>query len=267
MGIRAERKAKTKARIVREASRLFQIRPGRRRRRSGDGSCGEDARRSTRTSKQDDPFAQALEDGLKESRELLLGLPDAQRGWATKATKRYLAPQVVDHPEKGCPAPHLVGDIARSAPKVRRAFTRGVNELIGTVAERLGGGASGEARAKAIFASWVGAIALARALEDKDLASPSAAVERTVGDPRSAERKLVERRGCEPAPPPATGARRRLRPDCRGSADVVSGPRRRRERPVLRRSELGVFTSASAATARRCSTTPSTSSRTPSSSG
>lgn len=185
MGIRAERKAKTKARIVREASRLF--------RKYGPADVGVDrameAAGRTRGAfyahfeDKDDLFAQALEDGLKESRELLLGLPDAQRGWATKATKRYLAPQVVDHPEKGCPAPHLVGDIARSAPKVRRAFTRGVNELIGTVAERLGGGASGEARAKAIFASWVGAIALARALEDKDLAkSILAAVERTVGD-------------------------------------------------------------------------------------
>jgi TetR/AcrR family transcriptional regulator, transcriptional repressor for nem operon len=76
---------------------------------------------------------------------------------------RYLSPRHRDNPSDGCTMAALAPEVARSTPELKAAFERGLEEILS---------ASGGDRKEAIFqtAALVGAVALARAVEDPRLA-------------------------------------------------------------------------------------------------
>jgi TetR/AcrR family transcriptional repressor of nem operon len=90
---------------------------------------------------------------------------------------RYLSPAHRDAPAAGCLAAALVGEIARSGPQTRARFTEGVTTSFDLLVDRLqaAGNADDDAalRAKAItiYSALIGAIALARAVDDPALSA------------------------------------------------------------------------------------------------
>lgn len=79
--------------------------------------------------------------------------------------ENYLSPRHRDGPERGCPLPALSADIARSGGPARENLARGMQRMtrgIAAVLQRLGLPGP-EARAHAVVARMVGAVALARA--------------------------------------------------------------------------------------------------------
>lgn len=83
----------------------------------------------------------------------------------------YISPRQRDKPAESCPLPSLAGEIARATPEARRAFTEGLQGYLERIAALLP--AEIEQRAPdqelALVASMVGAILLARAVDDPDL--------------------------------------------------------------------------------------------------
>jgi TetR/AcrR family transcriptional repressor of nem operon len=85
--------------------------------------------------------------------------------------KSYLSTRHRDSPGTGCALAMLGGDLARQAPAVRGTATGGVDELIG-IFTRLMPGRTKAARRKqamAAYSSMVGALVLARAVDDAKL--------------------------------------------------------------------------------------------------
>lgn len=83
--------------------------------------------------------------------------------------RRYLTEAHRDEPETGCPAPALMTEMARQAAAVRRAYTRGLEDLLSRF-ERLSPGRAKDL-APALLAGLAGAIALARAVDDPALSA------------------------------------------------------------------------------------------------
>ena len=83
----------------------------------------------------------------------------------------YLSPRHVENPGAGCAIAMLGGDVSRQGTPVRRAFTSGLRSLVEVLA-RLVPGASAAARRRkaiAVYSSMVGALVLARAVDDPKL--------------------------------------------------------------------------------------------------
>ena len=83
----------------------------------------------------------------------------------------YLSPAHRDGPGEGCALAALGAEAARHGPPVREAFTQGVRSLVDMLARLLPGKfkRAKRERAVAIFASMVGALVLARAVDDAEL--------------------------------------------------------------------------------------------------
>ena len=85
--------------------------------------------------------------------------------------RAYLAKEHVDGAETGCPVAALGSEMPRQAPKVRRAATRGIKEMIELVARHSPN--QGEPgvyeQALVTVATMVGALVLARAVDDPKL--------------------------------------------------------------------------------------------------
>ncbi len=73
----------------------------------------------------------------------------------------------------GCIMASLAGELARGAPETRHAVTEQLGRLVGVIAAQVRGddAAARERRALAIAASLVGAIALARVVDDEGLSN------------------------------------------------------------------------------------------------
>ncbi len=83
----------------------------------------------------------------------------------------YLAPEHRDRPGAGCAAAALAGDMAREGVHARQAFTQGVRDLVGVIAASKEGSESQRQRqALATFSAMLGAVVLARAVDDAELA-------------------------------------------------------------------------------------------------
>lgn len=84
----------------------------------------------------------------------------------------YLTAEHRDHAGTGCAAAALAGDMAREGVHARQAFTQGVRDLVGILADAHPHSADEERRraALAAFSTLVGAIVLARAVDDPELA-------------------------------------------------------------------------------------------------
>jgi TetR/AcrR family transcriptional regulator, transcriptional repressor for nem operon len=87
------------------------------------------------------------------------------------AIRDYLSPNHRDNPGQGCPTSALVAEIARHPKATRDAFTGKVGDVIELIAVGLEQGSDAERRRKAvaIYAVMVGALQLARAVNDKRL--------------------------------------------------------------------------------------------------
>jgi TetR/AcrR family transcriptional repressor of nem operon len=82
----------------------------------------------------------------------------------------YLSPAHRDNPGGGCVMAALGGDIARQNPGVRRALTGYVSEQVVRLARRIGGRrAAARKQAIATLSGLVGALVLARAVDDPAL--------------------------------------------------------------------------------------------------
>lgn len=83
----------------------------------------------------------------------------------------YLAPHHRDSVGQGCPTAALVADVRRQTPAARAAMTEGFRSQIDRVATAISGGAEPQARREAVgtWAAMVGALVLARAIEDPAL--------------------------------------------------------------------------------------------------
>lgn len=83
----------------------------------------------------------------------------------------YLSPAHRDRPGEGCALAALGAEAARHGSPVRGAFTQGVRSLVDMLTRLLPGKSkrAKRERALAIFASMVGALVLARAVDDAEL--------------------------------------------------------------------------------------------------
>jgi TetR/AcrR family transcriptional repressor of nem operon len=85
--------------------------------------------------------------------------------------RTYLSRSHRDDAARGCIMPSLAGEIARRAPETRKAFTDQLRAFATVIARQLAepDAAARERRALAIAAGLVGAIALARSVDDPAL--------------------------------------------------------------------------------------------------
>jgi TetR/AcrR family transcriptional regulator, transcriptional repressor for nem operon len=85
--------------------------------------------------------------------------------------RAYLSKEHVENAEIGCPVAALGSEMPRQAPEVRRAATRRIKEMIDVVARQLPdwGRPAAHEHALVIIASSVGALLLARAVDDPKL--------------------------------------------------------------------------------------------------
>ena len=172
----AEHKARTRARILNAATQLF--------RREGFAQTGVDTLMAeaglTRGGfyahfrDKIDLFVHALHAAFDESQLNLLarGLEGLQgKAWRAAATRRYLNLNHRMHAAMGCAIPSLGAEIARGPREVRRVFAKRFETLIDSIAERLGGDpAAARREAIALLSQWVGAMVIARAVPDRELA-------------------------------------------------------------------------------------------------
>jgi TetR/AcrR family transcriptional regulator, transcriptional repressor for nem operon len=96
----------------------------------------------------------------------------ADNGTGLEALIRdYLSPRHRNNPASGCPTAAMVAEIARHPKKTRDAFTSKFDAFIALIASQIAGGSSQARRrnAIAVHGVMVGALQLARAVNDKRL--------------------------------------------------------------------------------------------------
>ena len=120
----------------------------------------------------EDLMAQACASALEGSVDTLQRVVDrGGKDVLTQVASAYLSPAHRDRPGEGCALAALGAEAARHNSPVRGAFTQGVRSAV-EILMRLLPGKSKRAkreRALAIYASMVGAIVLARAVDDAEL--------------------------------------------------------------------------------------------------
>ncbi|MDB5647087.1 TetR family transcriptional regulator [Methylobacterium sp.] len=101
-------------------------------------------------------------------------LAEDRRGDLAALVSNYLSVDHVRTPGRGCPLAALANDVAREAPDspVRARFTAGVRGLADLLAELTPKGARERRRQRALanLATLIGAVVLARAVDDEALA-------------------------------------------------------------------------------------------------
>ena len=103
------------------------------------------------------------EQGLRANLEAAKGLEASIRD--------YLSARHRDDPGGGCPTAALVAEIARHPKTTRDAFTGKIRDIIALIAAQTGKGSARERRKRAIavYGLMVGALQLARAVNDRKL--------------------------------------------------------------------------------------------------
>ena len=116
-------------------------------------------------SSKDDLIKEALISAAQESRAQ--SLRDFETGGVAQFIRSYLRTTHRDHPETGCSVAALTGELRRHSKATRVVFTESVNRLISLIESRLP--KSDPDVARAICATLVGTLQLARAVSDKKL--------------------------------------------------------------------------------------------------
>jgi TetR/AcrR family transcriptional repressor of nem operon len=117
----------------------------------------------------DDLVAEAVEAAIAEGRE---GFEEATAGAADPLAafaEWYLSTTHRDDPGSGCAVVALGSDAARSDPRVRAAYRGQVESYLAHMEELLGGGPEARREAIAAVTSMVGALLIARAVDDEAL--------------------------------------------------------------------------------------------------
>lgn len=174
MKVSREQAAENRERIVTAAAKLF-------RERGFDGIGVADIMNSAGLthggfyghfgSKDDlaaEACARALGDSVRKWDAVIERNPDAALATITDS---YLSPRHRDKPGAGCAISALGSDVARQKPSVRRAVTEGLLALVSRLAPLAPGKSKAEKRQAALaeFAGMVGAVMMARAVDDADL--------------------------------------------------------------------------------------------------
>jgi TetR/AcrR family transcriptional regulator, transcriptional repressor for nem operon len=104
-------------------------------------------------------------------RELRLRANLESRFGVEATIRDYLSPRHRDSAGTGCPTAALVAEIARHPRQTRDAFTAKASEIIDLLAAQLGEGSAADRRKRAIavYGLMVGALQLARAVNDSKL--------------------------------------------------------------------------------------------------
>ena len=128
---------------------------------------------------------------LQSLREELLAGLDGLEGpdWLRAVVGRYLSRTHRDHPDAGCPIPSLAPEIAREGPGPRRALQGYVEKLAAELGPRTppAPGLSSEDRVLATVALLTGALALSRAVQDRELSDRILRAARRLAVPETAE--------------------------------------------------------------------------------
>jgi len=166
--------AQNRERIIETAARLF-------RERGFDGIGVADLMKAAGlthggfygnfTSKEDlmaQACARALAGSVDTLRELARDHPEQALAAAAAA---YLSPAHRDHPGEGCALAALGAEAGRHPGAVQAAFTEGVRPVVEILTQLAPGESEGEQRKHAlvVYASMVGAMVLARAVDDAAL--------------------------------------------------------------------------------------------------
>lgn len=117
----------------------------------------------------DDLVAAMLADQLAQQRAYLSELEPGMAG-LEQFVRGYLSPDHRDGRGEGCPSSALIDEIGRQSDATRRAYTQGMTAIIDDLAARLGGkGAAAHRQLLSAFALMVGAVQVARAVDDPSL--------------------------------------------------------------------------------------------------
>ncbi|MFN8511563.1 MAG: TetR/AcrR family transcriptional regulator [Thermomicrobiales bacterium] len=83
----------------------------------------------------------------------------------------YISPQKRDNPADSCPLPSLSGELSRANPEVRHTYTEALRTYLDRIGDLLPPAVAERApdQELALVASMVGAVLLARAVDDPDL--------------------------------------------------------------------------------------------------
>jgi TetR/AcrR family transcriptional regulator, transcriptional repressor for nem operon len=120
----------------------------------------------------DDLAAQAYSHAISTTADRWTALVDDRPAEALRAiVLSYLSLRHRDDPGKGCPMVALGPDVARGDRPLRRVFTEGLRPLIDILTKIVPGRSKASQRetALATMAGLVGAVVLARAVDDADL--------------------------------------------------------------------------------------------------
>ena len=174
MKVTREQAAENRERILSVAARLF-------RERGFDGIGVADLMKNAglthggfygHFSSKEDLMAQACGRAIGDS----LDAWNRRAGRATKSplfgvTSGYLSTRHRDYPGSGCLLAALGPDVSRQGPAVRHTVTEGFRSLVEILARLIPGKSKAAKRQKALatYASLVGAVVLARAVDDPEL--------------------------------------------------------------------------------------------------
>ena len=132
---------------------------------------------------------QVLDDALARREQVWRKLEDEEGGLSAMIGD-YLSARHRDDPGRGCPTAAMVAEIAREPAATRATFTERIADIVARIAAKVKGPSAKqrEADALAIYALMVGALQLARAVNDKKLsdrilASGAAAARKLAGAP------------------------------------------------------------------------------------
>lgn len=118
--------------------------------------------------------AAAVEEAFAQGRRRFVRMTETLDGPAALGAfiDSYVSREHRDNPQRGCPIATIASDLPRQGEAVRAAFDAGVNGLIDRLAAWLPEGDEGERRglATSLLAEAAGAVSLARAVSDDQLA-------------------------------------------------------------------------------------------------
>jgi TetR/AcrR family transcriptional regulator, transcriptional repressor for nem operon len=130
---------------------------------------------------------QVLDDALARREQVWRRLED-EEGALAAMIGDYLSARHRDDPGGGCPTAAIVAEVAREPAATRSTFTERIADIVARIAAKVKGPSAKqrEADALAIYALMVGALQLARAVNDRQLSdrilqSGAAAARRLAG--------------------------------------------------------------------------------------
>jgi TetR/AcrR family transcriptional repressor of nem operon len=117
----------------------------------------------------DDLVAEAVEAAIAQARESYTERVEGAADPLAAFVDFYLSTTHRDDPGTGCPVVALGADAARADARVRAAYRDQVESYIGRMEELLGDGEDARRRAISAVTSMVGAVLIARAVDDESL--------------------------------------------------------------------------------------------------